>query len=89
MKRFLTGDTVFFTWTNSGVAPSQISSALLDKDDVLVNSMTAVSSGNGHYFAPHTLPNTPGFYVNEWKWVLDSYPGRARQRVRGTTGEAD
>jgi hypothetical protein len=94
MRRFkphydLIGNTVRTTWVSSGAAPTSISSALIDKDETLVHSMTAVSSGGGMYYSAHTLPSSAGWYVNEWKAVIDGYPFVSRQLIKAEIVEAD
>lgn len=85
----LIGQTLRFSWVSSGNTPSQISSALVDKNDLVVNSMTAISSGNGFYYAVHTLPNSAGWYVNEFRAWVDSYQYVDRQMIRARTLETD
>lgn len=60
------GDTLTLTWVNCGAAPSRIVSNLLDTDLALVSSVAGVSSGNGYYYAPHTLPSSKQWLVNRW-----------------------
>lgn len=60
------GTTLKVTWVNSGVTPGAIVSRLINNVEALVNSATGVSSGNGFYYALHTLPNSDAWYVNEW-----------------------
>jgi hypothetical protein len=60
------GDTLVATWVNSGAAPSLIVSTLLDAQESLVSSVAAVSSGNGFYYAPHTLPSSKQWLINRW-----------------------
>lgn len=78
-----------FTWVGSGVTPSQITSALIDASETVVSSASAVSSGDGHYYMPTTMPNTPGWYVNEWCAYVNSYPYYSRQLVRVRDLETD
>ena len=60
------GDTLVFTWVNCGAAPSRIVSNLLDSTETVVSSVAGVSSGNGYYYAPHTLPSSKQWLVNRW-----------------------
>lgn len=76
------GDVFKATWVSSGGNPSTISSALIDKTQAVVQSLTAVSSGNGFFFALHQLPNTPAYYVNEWRAGVGSNTYVKRQLVR-------
>lgn len=76
------GTTFKGTWVNSGSAPSQITSALIDKTQTVVQSIAAISSLSGFYFSLHQLPNTPGAYVNEWRAWINSYQYVNRQLVK-------
>lgn len=60
------GDTMTLTWVNCGAVPSRIVSNLLDTNESLVSSAAGVSSGNGYYYAPHTLPSSKQWLVNRW-----------------------
>jgi hypothetical protein len=79
----IVGGTFKGTWVSSGATANPISSALIDKNQAVVSSVSAVSSGNGFYFAYHQLPNTPGYYVNEWRAGvgLTTYVNRQLVRV--------
>lgn len=77
------------TWVSSGGSPTTISSALIDKTQAVVSSITGVSSGNGFFFVFHQLPNTPGFYVNEWRALVGSSNYVNRQLVRVNNIEVD
>jgi|NOAtaT_6_FD_contig_31_3517248_length_409_multi_2_in_0_out_0_1 hypothetical protein len=59
-------DTLTLTWVNCGAAPSRIVSNLYDTSETLVSSVAGVSSGNGYYYAPHTLPGSAQWLVNRW-----------------------
>jgi hypothetical protein len=76
------GTTLRATWINSGVAPSSLSSALLDSDDVAVNTFVATASGNGHYFAVHYVPTSAPWYVNRWIAFIEGNTYQHRQLVR-------
>jgi len=89
MKKFLIGNTLKVTWVNSGVTPSAISAAIYNGSDTLVNSVAMTSSGNGHYYSPYTLPNTPGYFVAETLATVSSNPYKDRMRFKAVTGEAD
>ena len=79
----IAGTTLKATWTNSGVTPSSLSSALLDSNDAVVNTYLAVSSGNGHYYAVHFVPTSEPWYVNRWIAFIDGTTYQNRQLVRG------
>ena len=81
------GNTLKATWTNSGVTPSSLSSTLLDKDELVVNSFNALTlgnSGNGHYFAVHHVPSSDDWYVNRWISFIDANTYQHRQLVKST-----
>lgn len=89
MDKFLFGDTKKLTWISSGTTPTLIYSTIFDGNESSVNSSTMTSSGNGHYYANMTLPNTPGFYVREtYAWV-NSFPYRNRERFKVIKSEVD
>jgi hypothetical protein len=58
------------TWINSGAVPSQIAACLFRPDNVLVSSVAATSSGNGHYYA--LLYHDPSSFGNS-KWVMQKW----------------
>lgn len=76
------GTTLKATWTNSGVTPSSLSSALLDSEDAVVNTYVAVSSGNGHYYAVHFVPTSQPWYVNRWIAFIEGNTYQHRQLVQ-------
>lgn len=85
----IAGTTVRLTMVNSGVTPTDISCALLDKDEVLVSSMTAVSSGNGHYYAPVYVPSSWPWYVAQWIQTIDARTYVSRGLVKRNKLEAN
>ena len=80
----IAGTTLRATYVSSGMTVSPLGSALLSGSETVVNSVVAVSSGNGHYFALHTVPtsSSAGWYVNEWIGVIASNTYVDRQLVR-------
>lgn len=78
----LIGTTFMGTWVSSGATPSQITSALIDRTQAVISSVTATSSGGGNYFSLQQLPNTPGPLINEWVAWINSFPYKSRQLVR-------
>ena len=82
------GGTVKVTLVNSGVTPSGICSALFNRSETLVDSVTATSSGNGFYYALHT-PNTPGIYVNKWFSAIGANTYVTPQYLRALAYQAD
>lgn len=89
MKNYLVGDTLKATWVDSGVTPTAISHALYDGAETLVNSVSMTNSGNGHYYALFTLPDTPGFYVSESVATISGYPFKRRIKLRAVKDEVD
>lgn len=88
-ERRLIGDTIQITWVDSGVTPSGITAAIYNGSDTLINSETMTSSGNGHYFADYTIPNTPGFYVAETIATINSKPYKNRVFFKAVEEDAD
>jgi hypothetical protein len=76
-------------WVNSGVTPSAISCALIDRNETLVSSVAAVSSGNGHYYALVTHPGSGCWVVNEWIAVINANTYVSRQFGHVITQEVD
>lgn len=83
------GSTLRTTWVNSGATASQIYSALLDRDGLLVSSVSQQSSGGGFYYADLALPNTPGNYLNKQGGTIDSNPYVRWQIVNIVAPEVD
>lgn len=85
----IAGTTLRMTWTNSGATVDSIASRLINGSETIVNTITPVSSGNGHYFAVHPIPNTPGWYVNEWVASIAANTYVNRQFVKAFKPEVD
>jgi hypothetical protein len=83
------GTTLKATWVSSGASASPIISALFDGNEVLVSSVTAVSSQNGFYYALHLLPNTPSWYANQWTAVINANTYVDRQFIKAVLPEVD
>lgn len=81
--------TEILTWVSSGAVAGTISSALIDKNEVLVSSMSGVSSGNGAYFANMTMPGSSQWLVNEWRATLNGNLFIKRQFLHVLTNEVD
>jgi len=79
---FLCGDTVKIRWVNSGVTPSAIIATAFDGAEALVDSGTMISSGDGHYYHLHTIPNTPGYYVAQTLATIAGKPYKNRTPYR-------
>ena len=82
IKDFLCGDTVKIRWINSGITPTTIIAATYTGSETLVDSGAMVSSGNGHYYFLHTIPNTPGYYVAQTLATISSKPYKNRSQYR-------
>lgn len=83
IKDQLAGSTKVVTWVSSGASPSAISTAIFTSSEALVSSMSMTSSGNGHYYANITMPDSNGIYVNEFNATIsgDLYKKRFAFRV--------
>lgn len=79
---FLCGDTIKIRWVNSGVTPSAIIAAAYTGSETIVDSATMVSSGDGHYYHLHTIPNTPGYYVAQTLATISGKPYKNRTAYR-------
>lgn len=78
----IAGTTLRTTWVSSGVTPTNIFSRLsTGSADTLVSSFAGVSSGNGFYYALHTVPNSGQWLVNEWQATIDGFPYFSRQLI--------
>lgn len=89
VREKIIGDTYKTTWVSSGGNPLPITSALIDKTNTCVQSLSAISSGNGFYFALHQLPLAPGYYVNEWRATVGGYTYVNRQLVHVNDPQVD
>ena len=70
IRDMVAGTTIKTTCRNlSGQTPDSISSALFSGSETLVNSVAAVSSGDGRYYAFHNLPSSNQWYVNRWEFA--------------------
>jgi hypothetical protein len=85
----IAGTTLKTTFLSPGATANPISSTLLSGSGTLVNSVTAVDSGGGHYYALHLLPTTPGWYTNVWWATIDARTYTDRQFVRARLPEVD
>ncbi len=66
------GSTVRLTcrFIDPNADPQALISELRSGSETLVGSVAAVASGSGMFFALHTIPNTPAWYVNRWVGAL-------------------
>lgn len=85
----IAGTTFRATWVSSGVTPGLISSALRDSAENIISSVQGISSGNGFYYAFHTLPTSPGWFINEWTALIGINQNTyiKRQFIRGVFPE--
>lgn len=83
------GDTLTTTWVCSGMFPVPITSALLGPGGTVVQSVNAVSSGQGYYYAQHQLPSVPSKFVNEWRAWINSFQYVSRLIVNVQAETAD
>ena len=85
----IAGTTLKLTWVSSGAAPSDIRMGIYDRDEALVSSVSPVSSGNGHYFAPLYIPNTAGWYTARAVAIIDTRTYVSRGFVKAYTLEVE
>lgn len=88
-EQFLVGDTMKVTWINSGVTPTALVAKLYTGSETVVGSTSMTSSGDGHYFAAMTMPDTPGFYVLETLATIDGFPYKRRVKVQAVVEDVD
>lgn len=79
---FLCGDTIKIRWINSGVTPTTLIAAAYTGSETIVDSAAMVSSGDGHYYHLHTVPNTPGYYVAQTLATISGKPYKNRTAYR-------
>jgi hypothetical protein len=85
----IAGTTLRTTWVSSGMVPTSILSSLRSGSETLVHSISAVSSGNGFFFALHPVPISGGWYINEWVAQVGVNTYVNRQLVRAVRLEAE
>lgn len=88
MKRVTVAGTFKLTWVNSGVTTTGLVATILDGSETVVSTHSAVSSGNGHYYANVSV-NTPGFYSGRFDGTISGEPYRRYLRFKAVTGEVD
>lgn len=82
VQDFLCGDTVKIRWVNSGVTPITIVAATFTGSETIVDSGAMTSSGDGHYYYLHTVPDTPGIYVSQTLADISGKPYKNRTVYR-------
>jgi alpha-glucuronidase len=75
------GSTIKLTFSNSGATIGSIASALINNVEAVVHSVSPVSSGNGNYYALHSIPNSDAWYVNEWFSYINASTYVSRQLI--------
>lgn len=83
------GGTIRLTWQSPGLTVSPLLSVLLSGSSTLVSSVTAQDSGGGYYYAHHSLPDSPGWFVNKWFGTIDSTTYVKAQYVKAISPEVD
>ncbi len=86
-KKILIGDTVRFTWINSGVGAAPIM-GVYTGSETLIDSGTMTDSGNGHYYFNHTV-NSAGYFNMVSVWSLSGNPYKNNLQIKGVTGGVD
>jgi hypothetical protein len=85
----IAGTTFMQTVVNTGGTISPLSFQLISGSETLVNSAAGVSSGNGHYYALHLLPNSEAWYIGQMIGVINTNTYVARQMIRARALEVD
>jgi len=85
--KVLIGDTIMFSWVNSGVNMSPEFTAH-DGEEALVESGTFTSSGNGHYYYDYTVTSS-GFFRLRGKGIVNSRDYIRQEIVKGVLGGVD
>lgn len=89
VKNTIAYTTERVTWVSSGAVAGTIASTLRDRNETLVSSMAATSSGNGAYYALMTMPGSSCWLVNEWVTVINANTYVQRQFLHVLTLEVD
>jgi len=88
LKRVLVGDTFKQTFVNSGASASPIVASIVNGSETIINSGSAVDSGNGHYYRM-TSVDTPGYYVSQWDATISAKAYKRRKRFKAVLSEVD
>lgn len=89
VKNTLGGSTIKLTWISSGTTADSIGYAVYNGSESVVDSGTLTSSGNGHYYANHQTPNTPGYYAVEFTAHVGANPYKNRTAYRVILEDVD
>ena len=87
IKKVLIGDTIKFTWINSGVSMSPTFEVFTGSETV-VNTGTFTDSGNGFYYHDYTV-NSTGYYNLKGIGIANSKPYIRQHKIKGVTGGVD
>lgn len=92
IKSTLIGNTVKFTWIDSSVSLADSADfTIYSGSETIVNTGTLTSSGNGHYYANFTIPNSYdyGYYVAETLINVGGLPYKKRLNFKIVPEEVD
>lgn len=89
LKEYLIGDTIRFTWINSGTTPSTITLAIFTGSESVVSSLSMTSSGNGHFYHDYTTVESSAYYVAESKATIGGKPYKNRTSFKTVFSEVD
>ena len=86
-RKVLIGNTIKFTWINSGVTMNPIV-GVYTGSGTLIDSGAMTSSGNGHYYYDHTV-NSGGYYNMVAIGSAAGNPYKRNLKIKGITGGVD
>ena len=86
-RKVLIGNTIKFTWINSGVTMSPVL-GVYTGSETLIDSGAMVDSGNGHYYYNHTV-NSAGYYNMVAVGSVSGSPYKRNLKIKGVTGGVD
>lgn len=92
IQKFVVGDSVKFTWVNSGTTATDLHHEVFDGAETLVDSATMTSSGNGHYYSFFTITDADsaqGYYNVKLKGTIAGNQFVRRHVFKAITGEVD
>ncbi len=89
LKEYLIGDTIRFTWINSGVTPTSITMAIFTGSETVISSLSMTSSGDGHYYHDYTTVESSAYYVGESKATIGGKPYKNRTSFKTVLDEVD
>lgn len=86
-KKVLIGDTIKFTWINSGVTMNPRMTVFTGSETV-VNTGTLTDSGAGHYYYNYTV-DAAGYYNMVAVGSAAGKPYKRNLKIKGVTGGVD